>query len=172
MVVYTVHEDNKRSLPIEQRAENLVFIKEGFTWLGFIFGPFWLLFNKLWFEVLGAFALGALSFFIMSEIGLASEIAGNMASLLLSLLVGFEGNNLRRWRLERKGYVLLASVAGRDFAECERRFLDHWLSHAFTASANTAPGRIMGASGGKTAAAPAKDWQGSSAIGTLPGVMT
>jgi hypothetical protein len=167
MIVYTVHEKGNPPQNLEERAEGIVFIKEGFTWSGFILGPLWLLFNRLWLEfilaivILGAVALG------LVQLGLKDQAAGTV-SLLAMLLVGFEGNDLKRWRLERKGYEFVASVAGRDFENCERRFFDAWLPHAAGQAARpfAAPTNL------RTPPRPAGDWRGPGAIGTLPDATT
>jgi hypothetical protein len=164
MIVYTVHEPERPAQSMEKRADGIVFIKEGFTWWGFLFGPLWLLFNRLWFELIAALLISAGVAAGLAQLELGDQAPG-IVNLLLMLLVGFEGNDLRRWRLDRKGYAFLASVAGRDFEECERRFFDAWLPHI-------AGGRI-----GRPLAAPvmdpkpsaSADWRGPNAIGTLPG---
>jgi hypothetical protein len=165
MIIYTVHEPRHPAQNIEERADNVVFIKEGFTWWGFFFGPFWLLFSSLWFELILVLLLSAGFAAGLVQLGLEDQAPGIINTLLM-LLIGFEGNDLKRWRLHRKGYTFLASVAGRDFEECERRFFDAWLPH-------------IAAGGGRPTATPVMDlrassqsggdWRGPSAIGTLPG---
>jgi hypothetical protein len=165
MIVYTVHEPGQPAQNIEERADDIVFIKEGFTWWGFLFGPLWLLFNRLWFEfalvllVAGVVAAG------LVQLGLKDQAPG-IVSWLLMLLIGFEGNDLRRWRLERKGYAFLASVAGRDPEECERRFFDAWLPHAGGRNGNPLPRPAMDLKPSSSG-----DWRGPGVIGTLPDAM-
>ena len=45
MIVYTVHEPGIPRNPSRSARMSVVFIKEGFTWWGFLFAPAWLLFN-------------------------------------------------------------------------------------------------------------------------------
>ncbi len=163
MIIYTVQEPGQPSRSVEENVAGLAFIKEGFTWWGFIFGPLWLLFNGLWFEFVFALLLSAGVAAGLMALGLG-DAAGPLAELFLMLLIGFEGNNLRRWRLERKGYRMLAAVAGSGIQECERRFFDAWLP-------------TLGHSAVKPAVKPAGDagpqswggWSGPGAIGSLPG---
>ncbi len=163
MIVYTVHEPGIPVKSLEERADETVFVEEGFTWWGFWFAPAWLLFNALWFELLGALLLAAGTGAVLTQLGLNDQAPGT-AYFLLMLIVGFEGNGLRRWRLERKGYVYLASVAGRSLEECERRFFDAWLPSVAPRHPNPEPqpggGAVRGAFG---------DWQGPGVIGTFPG---
>lgn len=165
MLVYTVYEPGKPAKSLEERAEDVIFVKEGFSWLGFFVAPLWLLINRLWIEFLLAVILTGGIAAGLVELGLGEQGPG-IANLLLALIVGFEGNDLKRWRLERKGYVYLASVAGRNTEECERRFFDAWLPHAAAATGDprgTPPG------GSKPSPAVRGTWQGPTIIGTLPG---
>ncbi|MGO8779507.1 MAG: DUF2628 domain-containing protein [Rhodomicrobium sp.] len=163
MIVYTVYEPSHPAQALNARAEEVAFVKEGFTWWGLLFAPFWLLFNALWFEFIAAVLVGSGAAAGLTALGLSDD-AGGIAYFLLMLLVGFEGNGLRRWRLERKGYVYLASVAGHSLEECERRFFDAWLPSLSgdRSKPATKPGPdITPSSWG--------DWPGPGAIGTLPG---
>ena len=124
MIVYTVHEPGIPAKSLDERADEVVFIKEGFTWWGFLFGPLWLLFNALWFEFAGAVLLAAAVNSGLTQLELKDQ-AEAIAYLMLMLIVGFEGNGLRRGRLERKGYVYLASVAGAAWRSASGAFSTH-----------------------------------------------
>lgn len=162
MIIFTVQEPGQPAPDIERRADDIVFIKEGFTWWGFLFGPLWLLFNWLWLEFLAALLLSAVVAALLVQFGLKDE-APAILNMLFMLLIGFEGNNLRRWRLSRKGYTFLASVAGRDREECERRFFDAWLPGVAGHDDKASPRRPLdlkpSSSGG---------WHGPGVVGTLP----
>jgi hypothetical protein len=164
MLIYTVHEPGRPAQSLEKRADDAVFIKEGFTGWGFLFGPLWLLFNGLWLEFVVALLLSAGAAAVLIGLGLDQGQASGLANFLLMLIIGFEGNNLRRWRLERKGYVFLASVAGKSFEECERRFFDAWLPAVSKPKAPPAPQPASSAG-----PRPLGDWPGPGAVGTLPG---
>jgi hypothetical protein len=158
MIIYTVHEPQQTAEGVEARAESIVFVKEGFTLWGFLLGPFWLLFNRLWLEFVVALVFaGALAAGLV-ELGLKQQSAG-IVYLLLALIIGFEGNDLLQWRLERKGYAFIASVAGRNREDCERRFFDAWLLHAAgKGGAGATP--VMDLKSG--------DWRMPDTIGTWP----
>jgi hypothetical protein len=162
MLIYTVHEPGQPAQALDERADRVVFVKEGFTGWGFLFGPFWLLFNALWIEFVLALLLSAGAAALLIGAGLGQDQASGITNLLLMLIVGFEGNSLKRWRLERKGYVFLTSVAGKSFEECERRFFDAWLP----AMAKPKPAPQPASGQGPR---PWGDWPGPNAVGTLPG---
>lgn len=165
MIVYTVHEPRHPAQTIEERADSIVFVKEGFTWWGFFFGPLWLLFSALWIELLVLVLLCAGLGYLLVQFGLKDQAPGIINTLLM-LLIGFEGNDLKRWRLHRKGYAFLASVAGRDFEDCERRFFDAWLPHIAGRGGRPTATPVMDL---KSSSQTGGDWRGPSAIGTLPG---
>jgi hypothetical protein len=165
MIVYTVQEPGRPAQSIEERADGAVFIKEGFTWWGFLLGPFWLLFNGLWLEFIAALILSGLMGAGLMEAGLKEQAAG-IVNLFFMLLIGFEGNGLRRWRLERKGYTFLTSVAGNSLEDCERRFFDAWLPTI--ATTRDKPSARPPVEPGASASAWG-DWSGPGAVGTLPG---
>jgi hypothetical protein len=157
MIIFTVHEPQRPAEGIEARAEGVVFVKEGFTIWGFIFGPFWLLFNRLWFEFIAALVLSGATAALLTELGLKQQLAAGVVDLLLALIIGFEGNDLLRWNLQRKGYAFLASVAGRSRLECERRFFDAWVAYV-KGGAGATP--VMDLRSG--------DWRTPHTVGTWP----
>ena len=163
MIVYTVHEPGIPAKSLEERADDAIFISEGFTWWGFLFAPAWLLLNSLWFELIAALLLAAVADFGLTQLGLKDQ-APAIAYFLLMLIAGFEGNGLRRWYLERKGYVYLASVAGRSLEECERRFFDAWLPSVAARRPSPASAPAAGSARGSFG-----DWQGPGVVGTFPG---
>ena len=158
MIVYTVHEPPRPGQSIEARADSIEFVKEGFTIWGFVFGPLWLLYNRAWLAFILTLVVMAGLAALLIQLGLKDQAPG-IVDILVSLIIGFEGNDILRWSLQRKGYALLASVAGRNRLECERRFFDAWLPDA--AGKGPAPGTpAMGLKSG--------DWPTSHPIGTWP----
>ncbi len=158
MIIYTVHEPEHPAHGIEARADTIEFVKEGFTIWGFLFGPLWLLYNRAWLAAILTVVFMAGLAAVLVQFGLKIQ-APAIVDILVSLIIGFEGNDILRWSLQRKGYALLGSVAGRNRLECERRFFDAWLPHA--AGKGSAPGAPpMGSKSG--------DWQTAHTIGTWP----
>ncbi len=90
MIVYTVHEPEPHAQSIEERADNVVFVKEGFTWRGFS-----LRLSSLLSLFRHCHAMRISWVFRLAVKGLHRALL----SLFLMLLVGFEWNDLRRWLL-------------------------------------------------------------------------
>jgi Protein of unknown function (DUF2628) len=126
MITFTVHEPPDAPGDRLDRAESLVFVKDGFSWFAAAFGPFWMAANRLWLVLIGYLVLtGALQGLFWSlgwdQRPLSIVMAG------LGLLVGLEADTLRRWTLQRHGWQMIGSVNGRNSEDCERRFFDNWL---------------------------------------------
>ncbi len=85
-----------------------VLVREGFSWGALIFGPIWLALHRAWLPAV--FTVVA-TVFIVFLTGDGTEIV-----LLLALLVllGLSGEDLRRWSLGHRGYLLAQVIAARD----------------------------------------------------------
>jgi hypothetical protein len=126
MPTFTVHEQPQPPADRIDRAEALVFVKDGFTWSAALFAPIWLIVHRLWWPLLGYIILNAL--FELVRWGTNVDPGWvTLAGLALHVLLGFEAGTIRRWALERKGWHFVGSVSGRRTGECERRFFEEWL---------------------------------------------
>ncbi|MGF1650304.1 MAG: DUF2628 domain-containing protein [Hyphomicrobiaceae bacterium] len=126
MTSYTIHEPANAPAERFDRAGSLVFVKDGFSLLAFAVPPIWMIANRLWLVLfIYAVAFAALQI-TFSLIGAPAGVQ-SAVGLALNLLVGFEADSLKRWTLERRGYVLVGSVSGENTAVCERRFFEAWL---------------------------------------------
>src|SRR5262245_41476449 len=98
MPSFTVHEPPNPPADRIDRAECLVFIKDGFSWSAALFAPFWLLAHRLWWPLVGYVALSG----AIELVRLAAAFDPGWISLTvaaLHLLIGFEADMLRRWTL-------------------------------------------------------------------------
>lgn len=127
MRVYTVHEPPGLRGRGAAAAQQIVFVKDGFCWPALLFAPIWLIYHRMWLVLLGYLAASIALEAASVQFGQESVAAG-LLGLLFALYFALEANNLRRWHLARKGYVLRAVSAGHDRAECERRFFAGWLT--------------------------------------------
>lgn len=84
-----------------------VLVREGFSLGALLFGPLWLAAYRAWLPA--AFLLAA--WILIGAIG-REELRAPL-SLGLLLWQGVSGHDLRRWALERRGYVLAELVTGR-----------------------------------------------------------
>ncbi|MDX2259608.1 MAG: DUF2628 domain-containing protein [Hyphomicrobiaceae bacterium] len=146
MATFTVHEPPDPPADRIERAERLVFIRDGFSFAAALLGPLWLLANRLW-AALAVYLV--VSFLLAAAITLGDGAVhwGMLAQAALAVLIGFEADQIRRWTLDRRGYTEVGTVVGRGEAECERRFIEQWLP--------TQPAIRVGTSSATAASVPA-----------------
>lgn len=126
MQTYTVYEAPNPAADRVDRAEALVFVKDGFTWGAALFAGLWMLLYRLWWALLGYVLLLAALQLAGTVLKIDQQWIG-LASLGLNILIGFEAEGLRRWALERRGWTNVGSATGKTLADCERRFFESWL---------------------------------------------
>ncbi len=126
MVAYTVHEQPNPPMDRIDRAEGLVFVKDGFVWSAAVLAPIWMVSNALWLPFLGYVASVVILSSVLSLLGLGEPIVV-LAFLALHVLIGFEADTLKRWTLEQSGWDNVGMVSGSNLQECERHFFDSWL---------------------------------------------
>lgn len=95
------------SVPPTGLGKPPVLIPEGFSFWAFLFGPFWLFAHRAW--LVGFAVLAGLI-----VINLLPDPYGIALALAAHLLLGFQGQDLRRWTLARRGWSLAHVVQGRD----------------------------------------------------------
>ncbi|PSM19314.1 MULTISPECIES: DUF2628 domain-containing protein [Nitratireductor] len=107
--------------PGERPADDMIFVRDGFAWLGLLLPFFWLLWHRLWIEAL---------LFLAASIGLAMlvEFAGlgvvaPFLSLILALYVGIEGATLRVWAATRRGWREWGVVEADTGEDAEARYV-------------------------------------------------
>jgi hypothetical protein len=148
MLTFTVHEPPNRSADRIDRAERLMFVRDGFSWAAALFAPIWLLAHRLWWPFAGYVAAeGAIE--VVRQSALVHPGWTTLAAVGMGLLIGLEAGTLRRWSLDRRGWTALGSVSGRNSEDCERRFFDMWLP---TQPVLAQPSASADAAGGGSAA--------------------
>lgn len=107
MRVWTVHLPPALDRAGRPSRRPPVLVREGFSWGAFLFGPFWLLANRLW--------LPALLWFVAAGMALLLASAGGAPALpALQFLLGCHARDLRRRALARRGYAQAHVVAEHD----------------------------------------------------------
>jgi hypothetical protein len=96
-----------------------VLVKEGFAWGALLFGPLWLAAHRAW--IAAAISLAA---YVLIAAVLPQPAAGILV-LGLALLLGLTGNDLRRWTLEHRGYLLAHVIGARSEDDALHRLLTH-----------------------------------------------
>ena len=165
MAVYSVYEPPSEAPDIAERADRLAFVKDGFSWSALIVPIPWLIYYRMWIELI---VLVAIYVALLAAFG--TDTAGQTlvawASLAISIVFGFEANDLRAASLERRGYRLAGVVSGRDRTEAELSFFRVWLPQQAKAARGSerghAPRRDV------DAAPPIARGEGEGVIGLFP----
>lgn len=143
MLTYTVHEPPNPPADRVDRAESLVFVKDGFSWAATLFGPFWMLAHRLWWPLL-AYVVASVCLQLVQWLTAVGPNWGMLAGIALNVLVGLEAGAIRAWSLDRRDWRNLGSVTGKTLAECERRFMESWLPTQPIITPSTSAGRLSG----------------------------
>jgi Protein of unknown function (DUF2628) len=167
VTLYSVYEPRAEAPDLMQRADQLAFVKEGFSWPALLFPPLWLLYHRMWIElVLFILAFAGLGWVL--SLGKLGEALLGWVSFALVLLFAIEANDLRRAALERRGYRLSGMAAGRDREAAELTFYRSWLPHQTRIARQ--PERVSEQPGGSDATAPLSGTEGEEVIGLFPGL--
>lgn len=157
MVTFDIYEPPNASANRLESAEQLLFVKDGFSWFAAFLPAVWLLWKRMWLELV-LFVAGA-GLIVWAFTAAGASDAGNAIVLIAQIILGFEAGTLYGAALERRGYKFVGTVSGRSAEDCERRFLEVWLPTRTeipvveqTVATHTAP-----PSWGQTAIEQAKD---------------
>ena len=125
MAVFTVHEPPLRPADAMPDPERALFVRDGFSFPAFLFGPLWMLWHRMWL-VLAAYLVLAGALLAVLVAVRASPSAILAAGFLIALLVGLEASTLRRVTLRRGRWKEVGLVGGYDREVAERRFFATW----------------------------------------------
>ncbi len=148
MAVYTVHEPPPKRFEQASDPERFAFVRDGFSFWAFLFGPLWMLRHRMWLVLLGYVAVTAaleIGFSLLGTTAAATLAAG----FLLALLIGIESATLRRFTLGRRRWTNVGLIVADDLEAAERRFFDVWVK-----SGGAAPQAVVESQSRQLAAAP------------------
>ena len=116
MASYVVMEPPGRS----EKVDTTTFVRDGFSWPGFLVPPIWLAWHRLWVEAGLTFVVMGLLSMLGERLGLG--LAGSVLSLLVSFYVGLEGQGLRIASLCRRGWHEWGVVAADRLDDADTRY--------------------------------------------------
>ncbi len=124
MPVFTVHGPSANGGDI-RLTDKLVFVRDGFHFCAMVFGPLWLVWNRLWLATIGWIIVTT-----ALHLGLASLGSGRptiwSADLMVAILMGLEAASLQRWTYSRGRWRQLDIVVADEEESAERRLFDRW----------------------------------------------
>jgi len=128
MAIFTVHLP-----PTTQGAapapDKIVFLRDGFSWNAFFFGPLWLAWSRAWLAAAGWSLLLVVIGLVAWKLRVSRD-AMSWLGLALAVWLGFEGERVVAWALARRGYVETDVVIGDDEEEAELAFFHRWRATA------------------------------------------
>jgi hypothetical protein len=126
VAIFAVLEPPVRDADSVDHAERFAFVRDGFSWAAFFFGPLWMVRHVLIVEAIAWLVI------VGAIVGVARVLPISSDAMWLLLvafgcLVGLEAPTLRRWALRRRNWRELGIVVADDLEAAERRFFDAWV---------------------------------------------
>ena len=128
VVSYCVHEPPNPPADRYERAEQFLFLKDGFSWSAALYAPFWLLAKGQWLALIGYLLIAFAIVAGLNALGV-QPLWIFLCVLALHVLIGAEATSIQRWTLEQRNWNFIGTVVGRNLRDCERRFFDTWFSN-------------------------------------------
>lgn len=125
--VYTVHEPAHPPASRVDRAATFVFVRDGFSWSAALLSPVYLAVKGQWLAFAAYFAIVAAAGAVLYSFGL-HETWLPLLLVGLNIYLGFEASTLERMWLAYRGWTELGTVMGKNLPECERRFIENWVT--------------------------------------------
>ena len=125
MTLYSIYEPGDEQSNLAARADRIAFVKEGFSWPALFFPALWLIFHRMWIELIVLLiAFAALQWLYVSSVDGRAVL--EWAGFALVLLFAFEANDLRGFALVRRGYQPVGVAMGEDRETAELSFFRSW----------------------------------------------
>lgn len=121
MNLYTVHYRQEFENSLTGMAQDVVLVKDGFNWLALFFPTLWFLAKKMWLVFAIYLAIQAFIVALVFGADMPTEIL-TITKFTGNVILGFEGNAIHRWSLNRSRYRERLTVAARDMIAAEHRF--------------------------------------------------
>ena len=125
MPVYTVHAPPVDGTDMRSTTDKFVFVRDGFSFWAFVFGPVWLLYQRLWLAFAGYIVLSVAVEVVLTLLHAGGGVRFAVMAVIV-MLMGLEAASLRRWTLSRRKWRQLGVVIADDKEAAERRFFDRW----------------------------------------------
>jgi hypothetical protein len=126
VTAYSVYEPKSEARSPQARADQLDFVKDGISWAALIVPALWLIYHRMWIELLVYLAAYAAFAYALTYARDGSDLL-LWLGVAVSVLFAWEANDLRRYALERRGYRQIGVAFGRSREDAELAFFRDWL---------------------------------------------
>jgi len=117
--IFNVYEKPEAAEP----TERVELVREGFSFFAFALNVFWLIFNRMWWVLLGYLVVLVLAMLGAQMLQL-SEISRMLMQVGINLLLGFHAYDLQGWVLKRRGYRLGGVLVAESELSAQRRYYE------------------------------------------------
>lgn len=117
--IFNVYEKPEAAEP----TERVELVREGFSFFAFALNIFWLIFNRMWWVLLGYVAV-AVVLAVGAQMLHLSEVSVMLLQMWLNLLLAFHAYDLQGWVLKRRGYRLAGVLVAQSELEAQRRYYE------------------------------------------------
>lgn len=102
------------------KIEDIIMIKEGFSWKAFIFNAIWFVYHRMWKEII---ILLAISFAFGFFAKMSNDFDKASLQLALFFMVSLNANHWLCDKFKRKGYDFVGIVFGNNSTNAKLRFV-------------------------------------------------
>jgi hypothetical protein len=103
------------------KIEDIVLLKDGFSWLVFLFSGLWFFYFRMWKEMLVLLAAN-IAFVFFAKI--SSNLDRTLLEIAFFFLVALNANYWRVEHLKKKGYEVVGLVFGETIVDAKLHFVD------------------------------------------------
>jgi hypothetical protein len=100
--------------------DRTVFLSDGFCWPAFLFGPFWLLYHRIWLALI--VVVVAIALLAAAVATGAARTNAEWIYIAIAALLGLEGGWLREKALARRGFMVDGLIVAPGRAEAESAY--------------------------------------------------
>ncbi len=118
MKTYTVHLN-----PADPKPENIILVKEGFSWLAFFLGMLFTLYHRMWLLSFILIILDVVLSILMAKEIITNEIIIYCISFGIKLLLASNYHDFYRHKLSKKGYIFQGIASGKNEDEAYYKFV-------------------------------------------------
>jgi hypothetical protein len=123
MALFSVYLPKLQTGTNDGRLERARFVRDGFSWGGFLFPVLWLLWHRVWRWALAVMAFDVALLLLSHRLGVSSAALA-AAGVMEMLFVGLEARHWFCLALERRGYELSDVVQAETKEDAEYRFFE------------------------------------------------
>ena len=123
MPAFAVLEPPERHRSASERADGFIFLRERFSLGAFLFGPLWMIWQRLWIVLIIYLVVVGFIEYGLQVLGISWPMLAFVFGLI-QLLIGLEATTLLRWTRLRHGWRDCGVVIADDLEMAERRFFE------------------------------------------------